>query len=563
VALAFNVPFACMAVHRRAFDTDVHVFLADHYRKSWWEVWDGRWYAGFSTASYPPLAHQTVALGSWAIEGVRRLGPGGAPSSSDERRLVAEDAGFVALLMAALAAFPLAAREFGRVFVGRRAAAAGALCACLVPGIALSSWSFGQLPTICALVLILFAAARGHRFLRTGCRVAAAESVSWFAVAAVTHHGSLLLLPWLGVAVAWRALAQRHGRPRSGGRALVLRRIVTLSGACWAAMAAASWPFIAWWWSHTLQTPIDHGSRHDFLLDGGARSWFFWPVYGPLLLLIPALLTSALRGSRFRALAAVFSVLFVLGLGGTTSAPWWFFGAGANWLTYDRFALWAAVLLAPFFGAAALRAARGARGVPARWSRPFAVVLVATAMLSGWSSVYRKAQPAALDMNEIARFLREPSRASYRFVTLGFGDQMAKLSVLVDNGSIDGNYHTARELPALRTSGLGSLDGAVWSPFGARGLLPYLDLARKLGTRWALVAHSAYRPVLVAGGWTYHSSVSGVEIWEHPRAEHARPVTPPSQTATSIWLGIVPICCLIGACGVSLGRSRCARPAIG
>ncbi|MBN1654124.1 MAG: hypothetical protein JXA30_10135 [Deltaproteobacteria bacterium] len=133
---------------------------------------------------------------------------------------------------------------------------------------------------------------------------------------------------------------------------------------------------------------------------------------------------------------------------------------------------------------------------------------------------------------------------------------MSKLSVIVDNGSIDGNYHTARELRALRTSGLGSLDGAVWSQRGAQGVLPYLDLARDLGTRWALVAHPAYHTVLVAGGWIYRSKLSGVEIWEHPLAKPFLSDCRPSLTAESIWWGIVPISSFIFALGITIRRSQ-------
>ena len=551
IALLFNLPFACLAVHRRAFDTAVHVFFADHYRRGWWEVWDDRWYAGFSTASYPPLAHQAVALVSRPVQAMDRLVLRTGELSDGERRYLAEDTAFAIVLMIALCVLPIAARELGRVFVGRRAATVAGLSIIFVPGIALSAWSFGQLPTICALVLILLAGARGYRFVRMGDRRAAFESAAWLAAASATHHGSLLLLPWLGMAIVWRSIAQ-PGMRSEEARGRVMVRSSMWVALCCTTVCVVGWPFIGWWLHHPLQTAIDHASRHNLLLDGSARSWFFWPIYGPLLLLVAGLMGSSIRGRRFRPLAAAFLVLFTLGLGGTTRVPWLLFGASADWLTYDRFALWAAALLTPFIGAVTLRAARCRQGVSAWWLRPFAAAMAVAALLSGWSPLYRVMQPAPLDMTELARFLSKPKHAPYRYLTLGFGEQLAKLAVLVENGSIDGNYHTGRELAALRDSGIGSLDGAVWSPLGAAAISPYLVLAAKLGTRWALVAHSAYRNPLIAGGWRMYGSASGVEIWENGLARPTRPRQASRNAALALWLGLVPICSLLCAIALSL-----------
>ena len=61
-SLAFNLPFVVLGAQRMAFDTYIHIFLADHYFQRWWSLWEPRWYLGFSMASYPPLVHQLIAL---------------------------------------------------------------------------------------------------------------------------------------------------------------------------------------------------------------------------------------------------------------------------------------------------------------------------------------------------------------------------------------------------------------------------------------------------------------------------------------------------------------------
>ena len=76
---------------------------------------------------------------------------------------------------------------------------------------------------------------------------------------------------------------------------------------------------------------------------------FFLPMYGPLMILIPFAIWLA-RQRQLIGLGISFFMLFLLGLGGTTPLPRWLFGAGWEWLTYDRFAFWASLALLPFFG---------------------------------------------------------------------------------------------------------------------------------------------------------------------------------------------------------------------
>ena len=128
-------------------------------------------------------------------------------------------------------------------------------------------------------------------------------------------------------------------------------------------VAAVLWPFLAWSRGQGLQAAIEHASRDNVLTSAVAAWYFFWPMYGPLLLVVPALLWLAVRAPCWRPAAALAGVLVVLGLGGTTPLPRWLFGAGWAWLTYDRFALWAAVALLPVAGALAL----GAWRWRARW----------------------------------------------------------------------------------------------------------------------------------------------------------------------------------------------------
>lgn len=539
-SLLFNLLFAFLGVHRTAFDTYTHIFLADHYRWRWWDLWEPRWYMGFSMASYPPLVHQGLALLAEPLTHIiRRFAPGPEPYPNAFRWLGAEFA-FVILLIGVLSLLPLAVRAWARVFVGPRVAGLAAVFAIFLPALSLTAWAFGQLPTLLATTLILGALARGAAYMRWGRMVDLAVAVLLAGTAAAAHHGVFLLTPFAGAAVVGRvgpALIRRQNFSR-----FVLRLLL------WAMLsaglvAAVLWPFLAWSRGQTLQTAIDHASRHNLLTDTGAALFFFWPMYGPLLLFVPWAIWRGARSGRLFALLTLSLVLFVLGLGGTTALPRLLFGAGWEWLTYDRFSFWAGLMLLPF---AALALARTWPRRPLRLAL-FVGGLAAWAVVVGGLAVIVRSQPPEVDLAPIVRFLRQPEQQPYRYLTLGFGDQLAKLSTLTNNGSPDGAYHTARQLPELRTSGLGSLDGAVWNPNGVTALIPILAHSERYGLRWAFVNHPDYVPVLMATGWRFRWYEGDVTVWDNPNVRQ-RPIAGPPALRFSLeayWWGSAPLSVLL------------------
>ncbi len=542
-SLLFNLPFVVFGVQRSAFDTDVHLFLADHYRWNWWSLWEPRWYLGFSMASYPPLVHQLIAILSWpfqALGGFFALAPEPYPGAF---RLLSEEAAFVALTLLAVGLFPLALRALARVFVGPRAANIAAALAVVLPALSLSAWAFGQLPTILATTFALGALARGAAFAQRGRGRDLAQAALLAALLAATHHGTFLLLPFAGGAVVLRLAGTRQAPA-------ILVRLALWVGCSALAVLLVLWPFLAWSHGQSLQAPIDHLSRHNLLTEPLAAWFFFWPVYGPLVLALPLAAWLGLRRPRLRPLLAALAGLFTLSLGGTTPLPRLLFGAGWEWLTYDRFGLWAAALLLPFAGEGALwlgRLGQAHRRLVTVGAATWAVVLVGWAAAAGWWSVINHSQPPAIDLAPLVNFLNAPAQSPYRYLTLGFGDQFAQLSSLTRNGSPDGDYHTARALPELRTSGLGALDAAVWNPQGAWAVLPFLRQAPRYGLRWVFVNHPFYIPVLQAAGWKFRFYVGSVGAWENA-AVPSVPAWPPAGLEGSLaarWWGLAPLVALL------------------
>ncbi len=547
ISFVLQLPLIVTARYRLSYDAYVHIFFADHYRHDWWSLWEPRWYAGFPVNSSPPLAHQLVALLSFPF-GV--------------------EAAFAIVLLAVLVALPVGVFAFARVFVPPDAAGYAAVMAAALPSVYLAAHAFGQLPTLMGLLFALLGFASLAEYLRNGRILDGALTAALVAVTAAAHHGTLLLLPWGAAAVALHLALNR----RVGLRPLIVRlAIFGLSAG--AAALIVIWPFWQWGLGETMQTPIDHLSRHNFLLDPRAALMFFWPVYGPLALLIPWAVWQV-RKRELLALEVLFVGLFILGLGGTTPLPRWLYGSGWAWLTYDRFALWASVALLPLAGIVLTtkdtKGHEGQKLATRKEKRDFVLfvrnfaslvfqknlslsitlgLMSITAAVASLLPTILPTQPKALDLQPVASFLTA-SRAEWRYLTFGFGDQMARLSLLTTATTIDGSYHTARTIPELRVSGIGQIDSAYWNPLGVEALGAIIERSSSYGVRWAFVNHPAYAPLLARHGWTALATLSnGVEVWENPRAMNppldADPARP-SLLASVSW-GLLPLLSLAAA----------------
>ena len=62
---------------------------------------------------------------------------------------------------------------------------------------------------------------------------------------------------------------------------------------------------------------------------------------------------------------------------------------------------------------------------------------------------FNSLQPKAIEVAPIANFLDRDGHDKWRYLTLGFGDQIAWLAANTSALSVDGNYHSARRLPEL------------------------------------------------------------------------------------------------------------------
>ena len=73
---------------------------------------------------------------------------------------------------------------------------------------------------------------------------------------------------------------------------------------------------------------------------------------------------------------------------------------------------------------------------------------------------FRPSQPKKIKMLPIINFLNQDQHDQWRYLTLGFGDQMSLLSAQTKAMTVDGNYHSARRLPELTTRPIERLENS-------------------------------------------------------------------------------------------------------
>jgi len=545
VWLATLLAFVCHGLfiltgrYRLSYDAYTHMLFADHYASDWFSLWETRWYTGFEVVSYPPLVHQLIAL----------FVP-----------LLGFDAAYALILWLVTSLFPLGIYAFSRIFTSKTASSYAALASAVLLSIFVTAHIFGQLPFLTATFFALFGAAALAKFLHEGGTHNFLLAISLTATTMAAHHATLLIQPFFILALTIRELNLDNWKT-------ILSRLSFFLLFAIPSGLAVIWPFWEWGLTQQMQTPIDHPSRHNFFISRLARTVFFWPFYLPIGAIIPFIFYKWPRS--FLGLQLAFIILFILGLGGTTSLPALLFGKGWEWLTYDRFAFWASLVLTAFFGVLLIRFRR-------RWKREFmikpipirlqrthlstaAFVIFGCAALGSWlAPLLVPMQPEPIDMQPIVRFLNENDRWSeWRYLTFGFGDQFAHLNLLTNSTTIDGSYHTARALPELRESGIAQIDTIYWNIKGLPALDPILQKSSEHGVRWGFVNRREYVPELKKNGWVFVKYLpNGVQVWENPNAILPIPVVPPkADQGTELSWGILPLSSLFLTITIASSRS--------
>ncbi len=514
---------------RRTYDALIHIFFADHYARTWFDHWNYRWYTGFPMTSYPPGSHMSIALLS---------------------KITGLETAFVIVFTLAILLTIIGVYRFSCLWVSERAAGYAALLAVFSSSLTETMHVFGQLPTIFSLGFLLNALPYAYRWVAEG--KLRWLLMAWAMSAATTagHHVTTLfgavffVAPTLIMGLFEHLLTPLPDEPspqpstvtRSNWRPLLFRyvrrtwRVLLRMGVYTVVyvilMVAVLLPY--WLWSATdpiAQVAIPHASRDSFLVNLPAGFVFWLVPYGMMLLILPYVFYKGFTTKAWP-LASSLLLLFVLGTGGTTPIPRFLLRGAFDILTLDRFTFWATIALLPFAGefVASLIDGRLSRYLRTQFNDltwrvvqgGFAFGIILLAVFIANLTQFRAFQPAPINIDPIVAFLEKDQHWRWRYMTLGFGDQMAWLSANTTALSVEGNYHSARRLPELTTTPVERLDGAKFRGIpGIGSLQQFLAVPEKYNLKFIFSIDEFYDPILYFSGWHRLGRLeNGVMVWE-------------------------------------------------
>jgi hypothetical protein len=481
LALAIHGPLLLMQLPAGSFDTNFHMFFASHYAQHWFNPWNEKWFAGFSQTTYPPLTHQWIALLSYVV-GLKM--------------------GYMLVQLIAILLLPVGVFRFARIWVTDREASYAALGSVFLGAVAFLVYQAGQLATVASAALYLNALPYFYEWMTEASARSLIKGIAVSLTAAAAHHVTLIFgLVLFAGPVLWTACVDAKEERVSGSIVGVLSRAAVFGVAVGLGVAVVLLPYWLAIIQHPIhQIPIPHDSRANFLLNSITAINYFVIPYGALILALPFILIKGASSRRLVPLLLGFWVTFLFGLGGTTPLPRWLLGRAYEILTFERFTFWATLLAMPIVGILATELLDRFR-TKAMVGLSLAAVATFGAALA-WLTVNPYRSVASEDVQPVIAFLNRDGHDSYRYLTLGFGSEMAKVSTYTDAGSVDGDYNSARLLPEMTQYGSAQLTNAkFYGSAGMASLRAMLEHANRYGLKFVFVHDPYFEPLLTFVGW--------------------------------------------------------------
>lgn len=515
---AVHLPLLLMKLPLKSYDTNLHIFFASHYVHHWFDPWNPKWYAGFSQTTYPPLPQQWIAVIS---------------------HLTGLDMAYMVVQFAAIFLLAVGVYRFSVLWVSPRAASYAALASVFLGSESFLVYNAGQLGTTSAAPIYLNALPFLFEWLRYGRGRSFLKAMVLFAAAAAAHHATLLFgsfffaLPILALVF----IDRDSGEERTSTSTFVFRTVAAVVVAV-VAIAVVLLPFwIALIKYPVTQAQIPHASRANYILSPQFGINYFVVPYGALILALPFIFLRGASVARLRPLLLGFWLAFMIGLGGTTPVGHLILGRAFGVLTMERFSYWATLLALPFVGLLATEIVDRFR----RWGIIALAVLAAgtCALAVSWTT-YHPADAEDFKLDSVASWLNRDGHDKYSYVTLGFGSKIARLAVLTDATSVDGEWNSGRMLPELTSHGGAALTSSKY--FGKAGLdalRAILEHSDKYGIKWVIVRDSYYDPLLSFAGWRPVDNLEDrtIVIWSKDGVPPATPMNAPQMPPH--WQGLM------------------------
>jgi len=524
VALAVHGPLLLMQLPAGSFDTNFHIFLASHYAHHWFNPWNEKWFAGFSQTTYPPLTHQWIAILS-NVAGLKM--------------------GYMLVQLIAVLLLPVGVFRFSKIWVNERAASYAALGSIFLGALAFLVYQAGQLATVASAALYLNALPYFYEWATQTSGRSLVKGIALSLTAAAAHHVTLIFgLVFFAGPVLWVACLDSREHKNTSLAGVIARALVfaVLVGVGVGIVLLPYWMELI---QHPIhQIPIPHDSRSNFLLNSITAINYFVIPYGALILALPFIIIRGSSVRRLRPLLIGFWMCLIFGLGGTTPLPRWLLGRAYDVLTFERFTFWATLMAMPIIGLLAMELLYRFRTKAAVALSLAAVATIGAALAWLTANPYRPT--ITMDVKPVISFLNRDGHDSYRYLTLGFGSELAQVSTYTDASSVDGDYNSARLLPEMTQFGSAQLTNAkFYGSAGMASLRSMLAHANRYGLKYIFVHDSYYEPLLTFAGWRKIETFNNGEItaWSKddvPPAHRIYSDAIPSAFMGLLW-GTLPI----------------------
>ncbi|WP_109302771.1 hypothetical protein [Aquimarina sp. AU474] len=530
------------------YDALIHLFFGNHYANSWFEPWSYSWYTGFTVMGYPPLVHQSIGLLSY-IGGLKF--------------------GMFTVAVIGIILFITGIYRFALLLTSNRNVAGyTAIFAVFSSTFIETLHVFGQLPSIIGLSVLLHTLPEIYLWIKIGKYKYLVNALSLLAVTVTSHHVTpifgmiFFIFPLIGMVImdASREKVNSYKEVRFllffKTFLSLFKRIVSFGFGSLVLIIICILPY----WINTkknpiTQVPIPHGSRDNFLEVASSGLVFFLIPWGILLFILPYIYYR-FYSKRYLFFGLSFTLLTILGTGGTTPIPRMMLGDNAfNILTLDRFTLWASIMALPIFGEFGYRFVEGdlKKSLEEKFGSLYRrilgglfmgtfVFIVFFTMSLGY---FRPFQPQKIKMLPILNFLQQDQHDHWRYLPLGFGDQMAWLSAQTKAMTVDGNYHSARRLPELTTRAVERLENSKFRGFeGIGSLQQFLTVPEKYNLKYVFSNDKFYDPILYFCGWQRLRQLeNGIMVWEKLNVPPLSSILPKDDVPTfqKLMWGLIPI----------------------
>jgi hypothetical protein len=519
LALIVHGPLLFLQLPAGSFDTNFHMFFASHYAHHWFDPWNEKWFAGFSQTTYPPLTHQWIALLS---------------------NVVGLKMGYMLVQLIAIMLLPVGVYRFAKIWVGEREASYAAVGSIFLGALAFLTYQAGQLATISSAALYLNALPYLYEWMTEGSGRSFIKGVAVALAAAAAHHVSLIFgVLFFALPVFWTAWIDARNQRLAGSVGGVITRGAAFAVTVGIGIGLVLLPYWLAIIQHPIhQIPIPHDSRANFLLNSVTAINYFVIPYGVLIVALPFILMRGASSRRLVPLLVGFWLAFIFGLGGTTPLPRWLLGRAYEILTFERFTFWATLLAMPIVGLIAADLLDRFRTKAAVGLALASVATLGAAMF--WLTVNPFRPGMSINVEPVIAFLNRDGHDSFRYVALGFGSELAKISTYTNASSVDGDYNSARLLPEMTHYGSAQLTNSkFYGSAGMASLRAMLEHANRYGLKFVFVHDQYYEPLLTFAGWRKIETFNNGEItaWAKDDVPPAHKIS--SDAVPPPWQGLV------------------------